>query len=58
VLLLVPSDPLRPRRPDEHFAPEYDAARDLGIDVGLVDHDALTSGAPLALRLPPSDDAV
>ena len=41
VLLLVPADPLRPRRPDEHFAPEAAAARDAGHDVALIDHDAL-----------------
>jgi hypothetical protein len=41
VLLLVPADPLRPRRPDEHFAPEAAAARDVGHHVALVDHDAL-----------------
>lgn len=42
MLLLVPSDVLHPRRPDEHFAPEAAAARDLGLRVALVDHDALT----------------
>jgi hypothetical protein len=31
---------LRPRRADEHFAPEA-AARDAGHDVALIDHDAL-----------------
>lgn len=41
VLLLVPSDPLRPRRPDEHFAAEAAAASALGCGVALVDHDAL-----------------
>ena len=41
VLLLVPADPLRPRRADGHFAPEAAAARDAGHDVALVDHDAL-----------------
>jgi hypothetical protein len=41
MLLLVPADPLRPRRADEHFAPEAAAARDAGHDVALVDHDAL-----------------
>jgi hypothetical protein len=41
VLLLVPADPLRPRRADEHFAPEAAAARDAGHDVALIDHDAL-----------------
>jgi hypothetical protein len=41
VLLLVPADPLRLRRPDEHFAPEAAAARDAGHNVALIDHDAL-----------------
>lgn len=45
VMLLVPSDPLRPRRPDEHFAAEAAAARDAGLDVAVVDHDALASAA-------------
>jgi hypothetical protein len=43
VMLLVPSDVLRPRRVDEHFAAEADAARDAGHQVGLVDHDALAA---------------
>jgi hypothetical protein len=42
VLLLVPADPLRRRRPDEHFAAEATAASDAGIAVALIDHDALT----------------
>lgn len=41
VMLLVPADVLQPGRPDEHFAPEAAAARDAGIPVALVDHDAL-----------------
>jgi hypothetical protein len=41
VVLLVPADPLRPRRPDEHFAPEAAAARNAGHDVALIDHDSL-----------------
>jgi hypothetical protein len=41
VLLLVPADPLRPRRSDGHFAAEAAAARDAGHDVALIDHDAL-----------------
>jgi hypothetical protein len=45
VLLLVPADPLRPRRADEHFAAEAAAARDAGHDVALIDHDALTEPA-------------
>jgi hypothetical protein len=39
--LLVPADPLRPRRPDEHFAAEARAAADAGMTVALIDHDAL-----------------
>jgi hypothetical protein len=39
VLLLVPADPLRPRRADGHFALEAVAARDAGHDVALsVEH--------------------
>jgi hypothetical protein len=41
MLLLVPSDPLRPRRADEHFVAEAAAARDAGVTVGLIDHDTL-----------------
>jgi hypothetical protein len=41
-MLLVPCDPIHPRKPDAHFQDEAAAARDLGIQVGLVDHDALT----------------
>jgi hypothetical protein len=55
MLLLVPSDPLRPRRPDPHFAPEAAAAPGLGFDVAVVDHDALTrpDGAAEAVRRVP-----
>ncbi|MEU6206746.1 ATP-grasp domain-containing protein [Micromonospora musae] len=45
MLLLVPADPLRPRRPDEHFASEARAAREAGLTVAVVDHDALLRGA-------------
>jgi ATP-grasp domain, R2K clade family 3 len=41
MLLLVPAGPLRPRRVDEHFAAETAAARDAGVTVALIDHDAL-----------------
>lgn len=40
--LLLPSDPLRPARPDEHFAWRADLARDLGWDIALVDSDDLS----------------
>jgi ATP-grasp domain, R2K clade family 3 len=56
-MLLVPADPLRPRRADEHFAAEAAAARDAGHAVALVDHDALAEpdGAERALaRVPES----
>lgn len=60
MLLLTPSDPLNPRRPDEHFAPEREAARERGLSVGLVDHDVLTGGdAEAAIgRLPEAADGV
>ncbi|MGC4812205.1 ATP-grasp domain-containing protein [Micromonospora sp. DT228] len=48
MLLLVPANPLRPRRPDDHFAPEAHAARAAGIEVAVVDHDALASDEPQA----------
>jgi hypothetical protein len=43
-MLLFPADVLRPRRVDDHFAPEAEAARELGVPYALVDHDALASG--------------
>ncbi|WP_446220704.1 ATP-grasp domain-containing protein [Micromonospora sp. IBHARD004] len=43
-MLLFPADPLRPRRPDDHFAAEAGAARAAGIPIALVDHDLLASG--------------
>jgi hypothetical protein len=61
MLLLVPSDPLSPRRPDEHFRPEAQAARAAGVEVALVDHDALTrpgEAAAAVRRVPAADDAV
>lgn len=60
MLLVVPSDPINPRRPDEHFATEADAARSLGIDVALIDHDALESARPddATARVPTSTDVV
>jgi hypothetical protein len=60
VLLLVPADPLRPRRADEHFAAEAAAARDAGIAVALIDHEALadSGGAQRAVaRVPDADGA-
>ncbi|NKY31927.1 ATP-grasp domain-containing protein [Nocardia speluncae] len=52
MILLVPADSLRPRRVDDHFAAEAEAARALGIDVALVDHDRLArrGGAEEAVR--------
>ncbi|MBM9504331.1 ATP-grasp domain-containing protein [Actinacidiphila acididurans] len=42
--LLTCCDPLRPRRPDPHFAAAAETAKDLGSDVALVDHEALMQG--------------
>ena len=42
MILLVPADVLVPRRPDEMFAAEAAAARQAGIPVAVVDHDAIT----------------
>ncbi|MET8312406.1 hypothetical protein [Micromonospora sp. NPDC005173] len=44
MILLVPANPLRPRHPDEHFASEAQAARAAGLNVAVVDHDALVQG--------------
>jgi hypothetical protein len=57
MLLLVPCDVLRPRRPDAHFAAQAAAAG----TVALIDHDALTGGGDAAAavaRVPETDDAV
>ncbi|MEU6172900.1 ATP-grasp domain-containing protein [Streptantibioticus parmotrematis] len=42
--LLTCCDPLRPRRADPHFADAVEAARALGRDVALLDHEALMRG--------------
>jgi hypothetical protein len=58
---VVPSDVLRPRRPDDHFAAEAAAARVAGWTVALVDHDALAGGGDVdaaVARVPAGDDAV
>ncbi|SNT27222.1 hypothetical protein SAMN05421812_104149 [Asanoa hainanensis] len=56
MILLVPADPLGPRRPDDHFAPEAASARAVGLDVAVVDHDALTGGgADRAVQSVPAD---
>jgi hypothetical protein len=44
MLLLVPGDPLNERKPDEYFSAEAVAAKDLGWDAAVVDHDALERG--------------
>ncbi|MFI0791670.1 ATP-grasp domain-containing protein [Micromonospora rubida] len=60
MLLLVPADPLRSRRPEPHFALEATTAREAGVPVAVVDHDALARGdAHAALRqLPEETEAV
>ncbi|WKU06645.1 ATP-grasp domain-containing protein [Micromonospora sp. HUAS LYJ1] len=61
MLLIVPADPLRPRRPDPHFAAEAQAAREAGHPVAVVDHDALAAGRDVTRAVagvPAADDAV
>ncbi|ONI85118.1 hypothetical protein ALI22I_29455 [Saccharothrix sp. ALI-22-I] len=60
MMLLVPADPLRPTRPDAHFASEAAAARDAGHRVVVVDHDALARGeaARAVAKVPAAEDAV
>ncbi|WP_088288571.1 ATP-grasp domain-containing protein [Kineosporia sp. A_224] len=60
MLLVVPSDPLRARLPDPHFADEAAAARELGVTLALLDHDALVGGraSEATSRVPESDDVV
>jgi uncharacterized protein YjbJ (UPF0337 family) len=60
MMLLVPADPLRPARPDPHFAPEAAAARDAGHRVAVVDHDALARGEAerAVVKVPEDEDAV
>ncbi|AJT62260.1 hypothetical protein T261_0571 [Streptomyces lydicus] len=43
-LFLLPGDPLRPRRPDPHFAAEAAAARSAGASAAVLDHEALSAG--------------
>ncbi|MET9317350.1 ATP-grasp domain-containing protein [Kribbella sp. NPDC003505] len=57
-MLLVPADPLNPRRVDPHFAAQAVAARDRGIPVARIDHDALARPDEAVAGVPPADDAV
>lgn len=60
-MVLVPADPLRPRRPDAHFEADAAAAREAGLVVAVVDHDAFARGGapgPAVARVPSGDDAV
>lgn len=43
-LLLLPGNPLRPRRPDPHFAAEAAAAQSAGAATAVLDHEALVAG--------------
>lgn len=42
--MLFPRDLLNPRLVDEHFRDEAAAARSIGLDVHLIDHDAIVTG--------------
>ena len=43
-LFLLAGDPLRPRRPDPHFAAQAAAARAAGAATAVLDHEALLAG--------------
>ncbi len=63
MLLLLPCDPIHPRQPDDHFSAEAVAARSLGIQAALVDHDALarrggTADGVRGIRVEGSAEAV
>jgi hypothetical protein len=51
-MLLLPADVLQSRRPDNHFADEAPAARDAGLELALVDHDALSSSGGAVRAVP------
>jgi len=57
-MLLVPGDPLNPRRVDPHFAGQADAARERGITVARIDHDALDRPDLAVAGVPAGEDAV
>ncbi|MDH6120797.1 ATP-grasp domain-containing protein [Kitasatospora sp. GAS204B] len=44
--ILLPQDPLNPRRVDPHYSYEAQLVRGLGGETALVDHDALLAGDP------------
>ncbi|UGT54427.1 ATP-grasp domain-containing protein [Nocardia asteroides] len=54
------SDPLNPRRVDDHFAAQAEAVRTAGGNIALLDHDALIAGEPGAAvrRVPRSAGTV
>lgn len=43
-VLIVPNNIFTPYRPDDHFLREAEAAEVLGVDVAVIDHDALVAG--------------
>lgn len=57
-MLLVPGDPLNPRKVHPHFDAQAEAARALGVVVALIDHDVLDRPDEAVARVPAGDDAV
>jgi hypothetical protein len=59
-VLLHPSDPLNPRRPDSHYTEEYLAAREVGRKTALIDHDLAVGGdaAGAVCKVPLAHDGV
>jgi hypothetical protein len=57
-MLLVPGDPLNPRRVDPQFADQAAAAREHGITVTRIDHDAIDRPDLAVAAVPAGEDAV
>ena len=57
-MLLVPGDPLNSRKVDPHFAAQAEAARELGVVVARIDHDALDRPDEAVAKVPVGHDAV
>lgn len=58
MMLLVPCDPLDRRRVDPHFQAQARSARDAGVPVARIDHDALSRPEEAVAGVPPGSDAV
>ena len=55
-MLLVPGDPLNPRKVDPHFVAQAEAAREHGVVVARIDHDAIDRPDEAVAAVPAGDD--